>query len=70
MTQAREGDDRDLLGNELTPEEARLLAAYRELSALLEVDLPPTAQASVREAVASLWLAVHALALTEERPAV
>jgi hypothetical protein len=59
---------KDVLGQPLTETEARLLAAYRDLGALLEADLAPAARASVAEAVAALWQAVNDLALTDDRP--
>jgi hypothetical protein len=59
---------KDLLGKPLTAVEKRLLAAYDSLEALLALDLPPTAAANVREAVAALWQAVHNLLITDERP--
>ncbi len=58
----------DLLGRPLTPVETKLLAAYRQLIALLSEDLPPSADANVREAAAALWNAVNDLALIDERP--
>ena len=58
---------KDLLGHDLTAEEARLLAAWGQLKALLDDDLPPCARAAVEEAVAALWQAVNDLALTGER---
>lgn len=60
----------DLLGRPLAPAERRLLASYAGLKALLAEDLPPAAAASVREAVAVLWQAVHGLALIADRPEV
>ncbi|MHC5011418.1 MAG: hypothetical protein ACYTG6_10770 [Planctomycetota bacterium] len=58
----------DVMGNEMTAAEERLLAAYEQLKALLEEDLSPSANANVREAVAALWQAVNNLALTDDRP--
>lgn len=58
----------DLIGRPLAEAEGRLLATYEELVALLDLDLPPTAEAAVRESVAALWQAVNNLALTEHRP--
>ena len=58
----------DLLGRPLTESERRLLETYEQLKALLALDLPPTAAANVREAVAALWQAVHNLLLTDDRP--
>jgi hypothetical protein len=56
----------DLIGNELSPEEARLLAVYEELKALAGEDLPPTAQANVRAALALIHNAVAGLGLEYE----
>ncbi len=61
---------KDVLGSPLTETEARLLAAYEDLKALLHEDLAPTARASVAEAVTALWQAVNNLGLTAERPSV
>lgn len=61
----------DLLGNALTPAEGRLLDAYRALEALHATDdLAPAVRANVAEALASLWQALHDLALLDERPSV
>jgi len=57
---------RDLLGNELTCAEERLLAAYEELKALLGEDLPPSAHANVAAALALMHNAVNDLALVYE----
>ena len=38
---------KDILGNDLTAEEARLLAVWEQLKALLDDDLPPSARAAV-----------------------
>jgi hypothetical protein len=62
------GPRTDLLGRPLTADEARLLEAYEGLKALLAHDLPPAAQANVREAVACLWQVVNDLALVSDRP--
>ena len=59
---------KDLLGNDLTAEEARLIAVWEQLKALRDEELPPSARAAVEEAVACLWQAVNDLALTDERP--
>jgi len=61
---------KDLLGNDLTAEEVRLLAVWEQLKTLLDDDLPPSARAAVEEAVAALWQGVNDLALTDERPPV
>jgi len=57
---------KDLLGNELTPEEQRLLGVYNELKALCEEDLPPNAHANVRAALAQMHNVVSGLALEYE----
>lgn len=59
---------KDLLGREMTEAEARLLETYERLKALLELELTPIMEAAVKEATASLWQAVNALALTDDRP--
>jgi hypothetical protein len=56
----------DLLGRELTAEEAELLELYQRLKALLGEDLPPCVEANVRAAVAAMWNAVNDLALDYE----
>jgi Family of unknown function (DUF6052) len=57
----------DLLGNALTPQEQRLLDLYTGLKELAaEEDLPPTAAANVRHALAQLAQAVNSLALAHE----
>jgi len=53
----------DLLGNDLTASEQRLLAVYRELKALCELDLDPIAHANVRAALALMHQVVNGLAL-------
>lgn len=64
-------ESRDLLGNEVTASEQRLLDVYVTLCDLNEdPDLAPTAKANVAEALASIWQALNNLALTDERPAV
>jgi hypothetical protein len=57
---------RDLLGNELTNSEERLLAVYEELKALCAEDLPPAAAANVRAALALMHNVVNGLALQYE----
>jgi len=59
---------KDLLGRPMTATEQRLLSAYEGLKALLREDLPPSAAANVREAVAALWQVVNDLALASDRP--
>lgn len=56
----------DLLGRELTAQEAELAELYERLKALLGEDLPPCAQAGVRAALAALWNVVNDLALDHE----
>jgi hypothetical protein len=56
----------DLLGNELSPIEARLLAIYAELKALCAEDLPPNADAGVRASLALMHNVVNGLALEYE----
>lgn len=59
---------KDLLGNDLTASETAILAAYRELEALLDHELAPAIEANVKDAVAALWQALNDLALTDDRP--
>jgi hypothetical protein len=56
----------DLLGNELTESELRLLGLYEGLKQLCEDDLPPVAAATVRAALALIHQAVTGLALEYE----
>jgi hypothetical protein len=56
----------DLLGNELTASEQRLLAVYEELKALCGEDLPPVAAANTRAALALMHQVVTGLALEYE----
>jgi hypothetical protein len=56
----------DLLGNELTADELRLLHVYNELKALCEQDLPPNAHANVLAALALMHNVVSGLALEYE----
>jgi Family of unknown function (DUF6052) len=56
----------DLLGNELSAAEQRLLDVYNELKALCEEDLPPNAHANVRAALALMHNVVNGLALEYE----
>ncbi len=56
----------DLLGNELTDSEQRLLNVYEELKALCAEDLPPIAHANVRAALALLHNVVNGMALEYE----
>ena len=56
----------DLLGSELTPVEARLLAVYEELKSLCGEEMPPNAHANVRAALALMHNCVTGLALEYE----
>jgi hypothetical protein len=56
----------DLLGNEMTAAEERLLGVYSELKALCSEDLPPVAAANVRAALALMHNVVNGLALEYE----
>jgi hypothetical protein len=56
----------DLLGNELTGSEHRLLAVYDQLKALCAEDLPPVAAANVRAALALMHNVVNGLAIEYE----
>jgi len=56
----------DLLGDELTPIEQRVLAVYEELKALCAEDLPPNAHAGVRASLALMHNVVSGLALEYE----
>ena len=57
---------RDLLGNELTGSEERLLGVYAQLKALCDEDLPPIAWANVRAALALMHNVVNGMALEYE----
>jgi len=56
----------DLLGNELSPAEQRLLAVYEELKALCAEELPPGAHCGVRASLALMHNVVNGLALEYE----
>jgi hypothetical protein len=56
----------DLLGNELSDSEARILAVYAELKELCAEDLSPVAQANLREALSALYNVVNGLGLQYE----
>jgi hypothetical protein len=56
----------DLLGQDLSATEARLLAVYDELKALCAEDLPPIAHANVRASLALMHNVVNGLALRYE----
>jgi hypothetical protein len=56
----------DLLGNEMTSSEERLLAVYEELKALCAEELPPIAHANVRAALALMHNIVNGLGLEYE----
>jgi hypothetical protein len=57
---------RDLLDNEMTASEERILAVYSELKALCAEDLPPIAASNVRAALALMHNVVNGLALEYE----
>ena len=56
----------DLIGQELTASEERLLAVYEELKALCGEELPPVAHANVRASLALMHNVVNGLALRYE----
>ena len=56
----------DLLGNEMSATEERLLAVYEELKALCDEELPPVAAANVRASLALMHNVVNGLALEFE----
>lgn len=56
----------DLLGDQLSPSEQRLLAVYEELKALCAEDLPPNASAGVRASLALMHNVVNGLGLEYE----
>ena len=56
----------DLVGNELTESELRLLGVYEDLKRLCDDDLPPVGAANVRAALALVHQAVNGLALEYE----
>ena len=56
----------DLLGNELTAAEARLLAVYEELKSLCGEELAPNAHANVAASLALMHNVVNGLALEYE----
>jgi hypothetical protein len=56
----------DLLGRDMSGDEARLVELYTGLKELAAADLPPTAAANVRHALAQLAQAVNSLALVHE----
>ena len=59
----------DTLGQEMTDVETHFLDVYEKLEQLLEEDdLPPIVEAAVKESIATLWQAVHGLALRDDRP--
>ena len=62
----RSSPPHDLIGQELTASEQRLLAVYEQLKALCAEDLPPVAHANVRASLALMHQAVNGLALTYE----
>jgi hypothetical protein len=56
----------DLLGNEMTAAEERLVSVYEELKALCDEDLPPVAAANTRAALALMHNVVNGLGLRYE----
>ena len=56
----------DLLGNELSGSEERLLAVYEELKALGDEELPPNAHAGVLASLALMHNVVNGLGLEYE----
>lgn len=70
MTVARDprhGPPRDLLGRELTSDEAAVLEVYERLKQLAaRDDLPPSVSANVRHALSYVHNAVNDLALAYE----
>ncbi|MFZ1120416.1 MAG: hypothetical protein WCA59_14100 [Candidatus Binataceae bacterium] len=58
----------DLLGNRLSAQEERLLAAYHDLKQLAtQSDLPPCAARGVRKALACMWQVINDLDLDFEQ---
>jgi hypothetical protein len=58
----------DLLGNRLSAQEERLLAAYQDLKQLAgQSDLPPCAARGVRKALACMWQVINDLDLDFEQ---
>ncbi|MHB1808731.1 MAG: hypothetical protein ACYCU0_05470 [Solirubrobacteraceae bacterium] len=56
----------DLLGNQMTAQERRLLEVYEGLKELCREDLPPVAAANVRAALAHHAQAINGLGLVYE----
>ena len=56
----------DLLGDEISANEQRLLEVYSELKRLCDEDLPPNVHANVRAALALMHNVVSGLALEYE----
>lgn len=54
----------DLLNKPLEPADLAVLAVYRQLKDLLAANLPPFAQANLRDALASVSVVVTGAALT------
>lgn len=60
---------KDILGNEMTPIERRLVASYEAVAGLLrEPGLAPTTEANLKEAAAALFVAMNELGLASTRP--
>ncbi|MGA8058569.1 MAG: hypothetical protein WB999_10025 [Candidatus Binataceae bacterium] len=57
-----------MLGNRLSAQEERLLAAYQDLKQLAgQSDLPPCAARGVRKALACMWQVINDLDLDFEQ---
>lgn len=56
----------DLLGQELTADEADIVAVYEQLKSLCARDLPPVAEANLRHALSTVCNAVNGLGLVHE----
>lgn len=62
-------NDKDILGQPMTSDEAELLALYHKLHEMSQRDdLPPTALANVKQAMVLLWNACNDLCLVDEDP--
>lgn len=60
---------KDLVGNEMTPAEKRLVRTLKAVETMLaEPDIAPCVAANVREAYAALWVAANDLGLVSGRP--
>ena len=62
-------NDKDLLGQPMTSDEAELLSLYHKLRELSQRDdMAPTALANVKQAMVLLWNACNDLCLVDEDP--